>query len=278
MRKKIGIGVFAALLILIGIPLAAKADPERENSNIKSYGSIIYKDSSGSIELYAEDIALLQEKLASVPDEIFDPILYSHMHEWKYININRTTHTRHCDGCGSAYDIVSEHEAAVSKICTIMYDGQEYPGYERICRCGYIWKEEMYHNLIYSPADATYHTLSCALNGTDYCRGLVAKDSEHAGTVYPADKTHHQPICDYCGFVGEIRECVFDYESIEDDENPDLVRKYCECWNYITEPKETVSGNSVGDEFDEESLLRGSDPVQTISENHVEAMQEGGER
>ena len=97
MRKKIG--VLIAILIFTGIPLAVKATSENGNPNIKSYGSIIYKDSSGSVELYAEDIAFLQEKLASVPDEIFDPVLYSHVHEWEYINVNKNTHTRHCAVC-----------------------------------------------------------------------------------------------------------------------------------------------------------------------------------
>lgn len=85
MRKKIG--VLMALLIFIGIPLGVKATSELGSSNIKSCGSIIYQDSSGSMELYAEDIALLQEKLSSVPNEIFDPVLYSHIHEWEYINV-----------------------------------------------------------------------------------------------------------------------------------------------------------------------------------------------
>ena len=274
MRKKTGLIV--AILIFIGIPLAVKATEESGNSNMKSCGSIIYRDSSGSIELYAEDIAFLQEKLASVPDEIFDPILYSHMHEWEYINVSQTTHTRHCAGCGSSYDIVSVHDADASKICMITYDGKEYPGYEKICRCGYIWKEEMYHNLIYSPTDATYHTLSCVLNGTEYCSGLAARESEHIEIAYPDDESHHYLICEYCGFAGEMQTCVFDYDSIEDSEDPALVRKYCECGNYITEPKETVSGNSIEDEPDEEPQTGAPEPVESVSDNQI--IVEGGEQ
>lgn len=272
MRKTIG--VLVALLIFIGIPLVVKATSGSENSNIKSYGNIIYKDSTGSVELYAEDIALLQEKLSSVPDEIFDPILYSHMHEWEYININKNTHTRHCAGCGASYDMVSVHDAATLKVCTITYDGKEYPGYEKTCRCGYIWREEMYHNLIYSPVDALYHTLFCALDGTDYCKGMAAKNSEHITTAYPIDETHHQLICDYCEFAGETEECAFDYDSIEDSEDATKIRRYCECGNYITEPKETVSENSAEDKSDEESQ---QEIPESISENQTEVMEEGGQ-
>lgn len=278
MRKKIGI--FAALLFFIGIPLAVKATYENGNSDIKSCGSIIYKDNSGSVELYAEDIALLQEKLASVPEDIFDPVLYSHMHEWEYINVNQYTHTRHCDGCGSSYDMVSAHNAVKSRICTITYEGKEYSGREKSCSCGYAWKEEMYHNLIYSPADATYHTLSCALDGTDYCSGLVAEESEHITTAYPEeDAAHHRLVCDYCGFAGEMQACIFDYDSVEESEDPTLIQRYCVCGNYITEPKETVSGNSTetedGTEEEEEETQEGA--PESISENQTVIINEGGQ-
>lgn len=273
MRKKIG--VLMALLIFIGIPLGVKATSELGSSNIKSCGSIIYQDSSGSMELYAEDIALLQEKLSSVPNEIFDPVLYSHIHEWEYINVNRDTHTRHCAGCGSAYDMVSAHDVAASKVCTITYNGKEYPGYEKRCRCGYTWKEEMYHNLIYSPVDASYHILSCALDGTDYCSGLSDEKSVHIITAFPIDESHHRLICDYCGFTGETQECVFDYDSVEDNEDSTKVRKYCECGNYIIESKETVSENTTGNTSEEESQTGMPETVESISDNQTEAIDGG---
>ncbi len=280
MRKKTV--VLIALLIFTVVPSAVKAASEGGNPDIKSHGSIIYKDSNGSVELFAEDIAYLQEKLSSVPDEIFDPVLYSHTHEWEYINVNKNTHTRHCAGCGSPYDIVSAHDAATSRTCTITYSGKDYPGYEKTCRCGYTWKVEMYHNLIYSPADASYHTLSCALDGTDYCSGLETEDDEHVRTASPVDETHHQAVCYYCGYVEEIRECIFDYDSVEDSEDPTQVKKYCECGNFITEPKETVSGNDItGEETgdrSEEELPTGSPESgepESVSENQTEAIQGG---
>ncbi len=267
MRKKIG--VLIALLVFIGLPLAAKATSESRNFNIKSCGNIIYRDNSGSIELYAEDIALLQEKLSSVPDKIFDPVIYSHMHVWEYIDINRNTHTRHCAGCGVSYDIISKHEAATIKKCIITYEGNEYPGHEKICKCGYAWREEMYHNMSYSMVDASHHTVSCALDGTDYCGGFTVKESEHVRTAYPTSDKTHQIICDYCGFAGETQECVFIYEG--DSGDLTQVQKYCECGNYITEPKETVSGNTTEDKPDEE--LKAGPPAQeeSISGNQAEA-------
>lgn len=273
MRKKTG--VLIAMMIFIGLPLVVKATSESGNPNIKSQGSIIYKDSSGAIELYAEDIAFLQEKLSSLPDEIFDPVLYSHMHEWEYINVNKNTHTRHCAGCGSLYDMVSVHDAATSKACTISYEGKDYPGYEKTCRCGYTWRVEMYHNLIYSPVDASYHTLSCALDGTDYCSGLAGENSEHIRTVFPVNETNHQSVCNYCGFVGEIQECVFDYDSVEDGEDPTQIKKYCECGNYVTEPKETVSENDMGDKSDDEEETDPLEPEKSVSENQMETIQGG---
>ena len=274
MRKKIG--VLIAILIFTGIPLAVKATSENGNPNIKSYGSIIYKDSSGSVELYAEDIAFLQEKLASVPDEIFDPVLYSHVHEWEYINVNKNTHTRHCAVCGSLYDIVSAHahEAATSRACTITYGDKDYPGYEKTCRCGYTWKVEMYHNLIYTSVDATYHRLSCGLAGTDYCSGLEAKDSEHVRTASPVDETHHQSVCNFC-LIEEIQECVFDYDSFEDSENPTQIIKYCECGNYITEPKESVSENDIGNTEDRSDETSQTEQLESVSGNQTETIQGG---
>ena len=196
MRKKIG--VLIAILIFTGIPLAVKATSENGNPNIKSYGSIIYKDSSGSVELYAEDIAFLQEKLASVPDEIFDPVLYSHVHEWEYINVNKNTHTRHCAVCGSL----------------------------------------------------------------------------HVRTASPVDETHHQSVCNFC-LIEEIQECVFDYDSFEDSENPTQIIKYCECGNYITEPKESVSENDIGNTEDRSDETSQTEQLESVSGNQTETIQGG---
>ncbi len=86
MQKRIGI--LCAMVILIGIPLAAKAS-EASDAAIKSYGSFVYDGADGSVRFYSEDLALLQEKLSSVPDEIFDPALYS---PWESVDVTEQSH------------------------------------------------------------------------------------------------------------------------------------------------------------------------------------------
>lgn len=230
--------LLAAVVFICGIPLLTKAsETKATSSGIKSIGNIVYQSRAGSVELYAEDIALLQEKLDSVPDEIFNPVLYSHMHSWEYIDITAKRHTKHCAGCGSSHDIIEMHQAAERKTCMIPYDDEEYIGYAKVCECGYEWKEEMYHNLVYDPKDDETHTVSCALSGTEYCNGMSPMEEEHSMILYATDESHHLASCSKCGFTGE-EECVFEEEITvdSDDETADPeVRKYCKCGNYITE-------------------------------------------
>lgn len=238
---KKGIGILLAMAIFIGIPVAVKASGASiiTDGAINSYGSIVYKDANGSVGIYAEDIALLQEKLASIPDEIFDPILYSHAHVWEYLDVTDQGHTKHCAICGSKYDVVSNHIETEAKECTISYNGKMYQGYEKICECGYKWEEESYHNLIYTPKDETYHTISCALEGTSHCSGLDISDAPHMMILQPVDTLHHQNICGDCGYQGTIEECVFkiveDMNEEIDPEETEGLRKYCECGNYVLE-------------------------------------------
>ncbi len=86
MKKRIGI--LCAMVIMIGIPLAVKAS-EASDESIKSYGSFFYEGADGSVRFYSEDLALLQEKLSSVPDEIFDPALYS---PWESVEVTEQSH------------------------------------------------------------------------------------------------------------------------------------------------------------------------------------------
>lgn len=65
-----------ACILFAGIPCVTKAAPQNQTKEIKSTGNIFYESSTGSVRLYAEDIMLLKEKLASIPEEIFDPIYY----------------------------------------------------------------------------------------------------------------------------------------------------------------------------------------------------------
>lgn len=83
MKKRIGI--LLVMAIFMGIPFVAAKAAESEPSgtdekSIKSYGTIVYEDANGSVKICAEDIVLLQEKLSSIPEEIFDPALYSNTH------------------------------------------------------------------------------------------------------------------------------------------------------------------------------------------------------
>lgn len=254
MKKRTGI--LFAMAILIGIPFVAKAasgDSEADDNSIKSHGSIIYEDQNGSVKIYAEDIELLQEKLASIPDEIFDPVLYSHAHVWEYRDVTNQSHTKHCAICGSKYDVTNEHSEARAKDCIITASGgREYPGYEKTCECGYAWVEESSHTIVCTPKDGTYHTQSCALEGTPYCKGMEAVDLIHMITLLPTDQTHHQKNCFECGYQGDIEECIFEIEEDEEEsaggeepipslDEPDgtdtEVKKYCACGNYIIESK-----------------------------------------
>ncbi len=76
--------IILAALFFIYIPCSCYAyanSAEVPEVNIRSYGSIVYEDENGTVKIYAEDIAFLQEKLSSIPKEIFDPAVYSHTYE-----------------------------------------------------------------------------------------------------------------------------------------------------------------------------------------------------
>ncbi len=82
--------IILAAFFFISIPCSCYAyanSVEVPEINIRSYGNIVYEDENGSVKIYAEDIAFLQEKLSSIPKEIFDPAMYSHVHERKYIDV-----------------------------------------------------------------------------------------------------------------------------------------------------------------------------------------------
>lgn len=283
MKKKMGI--LFAMTILIGIPLAVKASElsEFDDKTIKSYGSIVYEDVNGSVRIYAEDVALLQEKLASIPDEIFDPVLYSHTHVWEYINITEQNHTKHCKICGSKYDVVNPHTETEVRNSTISFDGQDYEAYEKVCECGYRWEEEMHHNLVYTPKDETCHTVSCALNGTPYCTGMEAEEVLHGMVLQPTDDTHHKKVCDVCGYQGGIEACVFELEEEGADarlKEKEKIRKYCACGNYITESEPEITDPGVPDPGKlPETSVSGNDMEKETSDMEIteEIIKEEGE-
>ena len=243
MKRKIGI--LYAMIILIGIPIAAKAAGTADAEGITSYGSIVYKDETGAVGIYAEDIVLLHEKLASVSDEIFAPILYSHPHAWEYIDINEKEHTKHCDGCGSKYDVTDHHNATEKREYTISFDGQDFAGYEYVCECGHCWIKEEFHTAVYIEKDENVHSVSCMLAGTPYCKGTISGELEHILVAHPIDASHHQKICNLCDYEGLTEVCIFNKEDAVTNEGLAETRKYCECGNYITEPTAGMAGMNV---------------------------------
>ena len=275
--------ILLAAVFLIGLPVLTKAAEERSTS-IKSSGNIVYKSSAGSVELYAEDIALLQERLASVPDEIFSPILYSHSHDWEYIDITSKEHTKHCAGCGSSHDMIGPHQASTVSSCIISYDGEEYIGDKKICECGYEWEEEVSHNLIYETKDESYHMMACVLSGTVYCSGMESMEEKHSMMFCAIDESHHQESCTECGFTGKEEECTFDIEEKEEIEegeeskDSEEVKKYCKCGNYIIELSdggdepvpEVTDPDEEGNEIDQ------PDPEETEVEESQDVVSEGG--
>lgn len=104
---------------------------QAKEETFASRGNLIYEDGSGSgegLQWYAEDLLLLKEKLSAIPSQCFDPTCYTHEHCWVYQNRNENTHTKHCDGCGAAFDSTEAHEAVSEERCAISFGGREYPG------------------------------------------------------------------------------------------------------------------------------------------------------
>lgn len=250
-------GFIFVLMIFIGIPMLAKAAGSKD-AEIKSCGNIFYESSAGSIKLFTADIELLREKLASVLGDIFDPGAYSRAREREYIEPTPTEHV---------------HRAASISSCMIVFDGEEYPGYEKRCRCGYGWKEEMYHHLLYQPVDDNYHRISCALSDTAYCGGLASREEEHYTILCAIDESHHQSFCADCGFTGQIQECVFEDEKIKDNEKqPGEMKKYCQCGNVIMAPE------AMDQEEEETGITEDTEPQPDLEETEDDIPQPDQER
>ncbi len=56
----------------------AKEQPEERTGMraLASQGNLLYQDSGEEVGIFAADFSLLQEKLSSVPEEVFDPAAY----------------------------------------------------------------------------------------------------------------------------------------------------------------------------------------------------------
>jgi len=207
---------------------------QAKESALSSRGSIIYQQDGKEAALYAEDLFLLEDRLSTIPEDIFDPACYTHTHQWEYRDINEKTHTRHCAACGSAYDLMAAHTARQGEDDPIVLDDKTYPGRRYTCICGYQWVREASHELIFEAVDETNHRIRCALDATGYCRGYEPVEEEHyAYTYVPCqDGMHHKIICIDCGYTVGEEDCSFTAKPDPDegdDRDPALL--YCECGN-----------------------------------------------
>lgn len=217
-RKK-RLALLRAFLLWLGLYLGSGALPVQAAQHTASCGNLIYEDGSRSACLYAADILLLEEKISSIPERGFDPLCYAHTHNWEYRNITEHTHTRHCADCGDINDLTGAHRAERWERDTIFYEGITYPGTRYTCACGYQWRRELSHNLLYEATDEISHRCRCALDGTPYCTGCEPSVEEHYAWYYEMgeDDLHHTKICFDCGCQIE-EECYF-FEG-EDGSDP----------------------------------------------------------
>lgn len=251
MKRNISKGILIVLVfVFVSIPCYAYAADlvELPEINIGSYGSIVYQDANGSVEIYAEDIVLLQEKLESIPEDIFTPAFYSSIHDWQYIDKNEETHTRRCNICGTT--IRNMHIAMSYEENSFVYNYNMYDGYNFECKCGYVWQGERDHNYVYTPVDAGKHRVSCALNGTKYCEGLEEYDEEHVLDIEPDTDNTHKVTCSICLYEKD-ENC--DFTEYFQDMTTGEERLICECGNYIVieEECEPFSESDSAPEKDE---------------------------
>lgn len=202
-------------LLVIGLYFATGTLSVQAAQLPVSHGNLIYEDGRGSACLYAADILLLEEKISSIPERGFDPLCYAHTHNWEYRDINESTHTRHCADCGEANDLISAHRAERWERDTIFYEGKSYPAKRYTCACGYQWRMELTHNLIYEATDELSHHGRCELDGTPYCTGYDPSEEEHYAWYYEGsdDELHHTKICFDCGYRIEEDCCFLEDEN-----------------------------------------------------------------
>lgn len=231
----------AAVALLIGISATLGTAQAKEETFV-SRGSLIYEDGKGKTAWCAEDLLLISEKLSSIPERCYDPARYTHDHNWVYRDINDKMHTRHCDGCGTAYDITNTHKAVREERCVIPHGEGSYSGRNYICECGWQWVRETGHTLLFEPVDAVSHTSRCVLDGTVYCQGYEPVTEEHYAYYYVPgeDGIHHEKVCLDCGWREE-EMCCFSQENPEGEETePDENLRWCVCGNREKQEEEPV--------------------------------------
>lgn len=267
MKKKTAY-LILAMAAVIGISVPSFAANSRNYADgtlpLKSKNTLKYSGADGKVELYADDLELLADKVVTIPDRVFDPDIYTHSHTWEYININEQTHTKHCQECGSDNDLTNKHTAIQQENTSISYNGNTYSGIRYTCECGYQWIKEKSHSYVYMPVDDISHSITCALDGTAYCSGLRAYEEEHVfgEIIADSDNMHHTVRCDSCGYE-KTQECDYtDHSEVSEDGME--ITWYCECGNRITEP---YTDNDIGADAD----LDGDADQDAVSDPEVNA-------
>lgn len=271
MNKKLLLPILTAVLVLgIGTTCLAASSTDI-TSSVKSKNTLKYQGADGKVELYSSDIILLARKLSTIPDRPFNPDVYTHTHVWEYIDINETSHTKHCPECGSDNDIAVPHTVSQKESCEISYEGETYHLDKCICECGYQWVEEDNHHLVYESVNDTKHSVLCALNGTEYCSGFQSYNEVHSmEQIIPNnDNMHHTLKCLLCGYEKE-EECDFsNHSEISADETE--VTWFCQCGNYKTEiyTESNISTNAIDSLSDEPVLDEPTDNANEVMQQTV---------
>lgn len=243
-----------------------QAMPETETV---SRGNLIYRQGEKGVQIYEADFLLLQNRLSTIPDTVFEPACYTHTHRWEYLRINEETHTRHCETCGNAFDLVGVHKAERQENCTLSYDGAEYPGICYTCVCGYQWKREEAHTPDFEPVDENTHRSRCRLDGTGFCEGYEPVIEEHYAYYYKPckDGKHHERICMDCGYQAE-EECRF--ADSDSDGGNDGGSRRCWCGN-VEKPDVETEEDSTGAET-------GGEEEDTETKDDTSGTETGGEK
>lgn len=227
------------------------------DAGLSSQGNLVYEDGKTGAQIYTADFLLLKNKLDTIPNEVFHPACYTHTHQWEYLNVNERTHTRHCDACGNAFDLVNEHRAVRQESCTFSYGGVEYSGIRYTCVCGYQWEQERAHTLFFETVDGTCHQSRCCLEGTKFCPGGEPIEEEHYAYYYEPceDGCHHEKVCMDCGYRVE-EACCFELpgkdggsEDGGNGENNSSEGKRCQCGN--VEKQDTETDTDTSDDTDQ---------------------------
>lgn len=259
-----------------------KADQRQTGlqTGMLSQGSLVYKEEEHSVQIYAADFLILKEKLDTIPDMLFEPACYTHVHQWEYRDVNGKTHTRHCESCGKGFDLVRAHKAEQMEECVFSHDGAEYFGIRYTCVCGYQWELEKTHTLFFETVGEEGHRSRCRLDGTKFCPGYEPLQEEHYAYYYEPceDGCHHEKICMDCGYRGE-EECFFSLPDAEgEDESGSDSSRRCWCGN-IEKPDVDIGDEKTDTETDKKNTetMPGEENMDTESGEEYTNTESGDE-